>query len=206
MNTLTTEKEAQLKALLGPKLAEQVIEKAQQIEKQADDLGIAFKDDSQATNPETGATQKADAQPPAAPTKMGDMEPDKFSEMIAGAVTKALEPMHKAMQDIGKQYSKKDDETVTLKEAQSAQAKQLEDLAIQLKTQKEAYEKTEKDLKAQLDTFTGDLPPALADLHGFHPTQSEQNLTNKENHETPASDPLGEFFKFASPYAVTPQL
>lgn len=215
MNKFDVEKEAQLQQLLGPDLAKTVIQKAWALEKQADDLGIAFKDFDEATEstlkaktppaPPEEDDEEEETPPAKAPAKTAvtikDMAPDDFASVIAGAVTKGLEPMHKAFSEMSKGYSKKDDETATIKEAQAAQAAQIRALVATIQAQSTKLEQTHKELKAQIESFAGDLPPALADLYGHRPTQSQSNLTTKEKiPNQPQPDPMGDFFKFAAPH------
>lgn len=207
MSTLDTQKEAQLITLLGEKLASQVIAQAGRVEKQAQDLGFAFAEKAAPDEDMEEEDMEEEEETPMPPAKkktkalstVGEMPADQFANLIAGAVTSSVK---EALAPLAVAFT-----TLTQKDAANAQnqeahIKALKELGEKVQAQEQALEATKKELTGKMAALTGDLPPALAALAAYRPSQAESNITEKGKiPNQPAPDPIGDFMKFAAPYA-----
>lgn len=208
-------KEAQLKTLLGPQVAADVIKQALFTQKQADDAGLTFVTKAKAVAPEdeTMMEEEEETVPPVPPAKakkeavtLADMSGADFAAMLAGAVSQAVsasvkETMTPVLQAVGNLAQTQTQKETQTAQAAAEQAQTIKNLSEKLTGQEQALAQTRKELQSALAGLTGDLPPALAQFVKA-PSQRGDNLTTKENiPNQPQADPLDTFFKFANPYA-----
>lgn len=173
--------------LLGgdAKLAQSVVNQAEQTEKAAHEAGLKFKakDEKKAKGeePETPEEDKAETE---ADEEAEGETPKKFEKKMTPEkkevdyeeMAKGLEPHISKM--IEKKMAESRKESAT-KEA--GLTKQIETLTAKL-----------KEVEAVAKTLAGDLPRGVKD--GYRASQSASTITTKEAPNQPAPDPLGDFY------------
>lgn len=208
MENVDPTKEAQLVQMLGPDLAKTVIGQALTIQKQADDMGIAFKEKADPETEEDEETPEDGETPVTAKAKYKAFEGDmgELATLIAGAVTLGMAPAVKELKDemaaLRTASTQKEDTTATVKNTQDAQALEIKRLSEQMTAQQMALTNTQKELASKIKNIMGDVPPAIADLMAHRPSQDTQNTVTKEKVDQVQPTPSGfdSFLEFAAPH------
>lgn len=181
--------------LKDDELVQSILDQAEAKEKEAQNLGVAFKEGEDEPETETPVAAVAPDEPQIEAKSddetgnmeeeiegepvIGDMTPDEFAGLLATAMSKAMEPYQAEVKALKASMTKKDDSEADLREALELQAK------------------TVKQLKSQLDELSGSQP--RLQTKGYRASQDDATVV-KENSKVKGLQPTVDpnFVSFAT--------